>query len=774
LDDRERWNGGATLDRVAIAAIAGVFAGFEIDVPARLFGLVGGAASTLIVVAVLLHRWPLAAFALALTLGSAARLEDALHLQSACVDGVRAEIGGEVVDLPRARGGLLHFVLAVDSGAPIGGCVAPRPRRVRLAGVATEAVEPHERWLLDVRFKALRNFRDPGAFDYVRWAQAQTIDAAGTVVRARRVSSANRPIDFDRMRTAIGDRFFARGADPQGVLGAIAVGDARRVTPETWDLFRRTGTIHLLVVSGLQVTIFATAGLVLGRMAARLFPAALRRVGATPFATAAGILAALGYSALAGWSLPVVRACYMTTAGLVWWQSGRRIPVFRAFVAALASLLLFDPRAVADASVWLSFGAVAVLLAYFDVRRGLPAWSIWILAQAALFVAMAPLFAATVGQVAWLATFVNLAAVPFVSVVLTPLALLAAGTGFAHLSVEAQLLWLCGRLCDLLLRGLAACAQGPLAFVAAPDPVLLGVAAAAAWLAMAPLACWQRAVLVPLAFAAFHRADVAIPIGATRVVVLDVGQGLSVLVDTASHRLLYDAGARYPSGFDLGDAVVVPAIRATGAAKLDLLVVSHGDLDHRGGVDAVRRHVDVRAVLTGASEVAGIPCRRGEAWQWDGVTFAVLHPGPGNAIGTFGTAGTADNDASCVLSIRAAGGAALLPGDISARAESELVVRAAPLEASLLVVPHHGSKTSSTPAFLAAVAPDVAVASAGYRNRFGHPHPDVVARYRALGIDLETTIERGALTWDSARPRVLTPTAPETSRRLAAPTPDDG
>src|SRR5262249_49851796 len=203
-----------------------------------------------------------------------------------------------------------------------------------------------------------------------------------------------------------------------------------------------------------------------------------------------GVGAGLAYSALGGWSLPVVRACYMAAAGLVWWQSGRRITVFRAWTAALALLLAVDPRALADSSVWLSYGAVGVLLAYFDGRRGLPFSSAWLRAQIVLFIAMAPLFAATVGQFAWIAPLVNLVAVPFVSLVLTPLALLAAIAGLGHLPFEALLLHACAALCGWLLRGLAACAHGPTTFVAVPIPVLLACASAAAALLLAPLRAW--------------------------------------------------------------------------------------------------------------------------------------------------------------------------------------------------------------------------------------------------------------------------------------------
>ena len=757
-----RWG---PLDRAAVAAVVGTGGGFAVEPLARHFTLVGVAVLCIITVALARRRW-IASLAAAGTLcGASARVEDALHLQDACIDGARAVLVGTVADLPRARGGLVHFVLALDAGPPLAACSALRPRRVRLAWFTNEAVRPHERWAVEAHLRSLRNFRDPGAFDYMRWAQAQSIDAAGSVVRARRIEATSATgFDFDRARVAIGDRFFAHGADAHGVLAALVVGDARRVTPETWELFRSTGTIHLLVVSGLQVTIFATAGVLLGRAIARLLPFALRRFGDASLGAVAGIGAAFAYGALAGWTLPVVRACYMTAVGLAWWRSGRRIPPFRAYAVALAALLAVDPRAIADSSVWLSFGAVGVLIAYFADRRGLPFSSAWLRAQLALFVAMAPLFAATVGQFAWLAPVVNLVAVPFVSLVLTPLALLAAAAGHLELAFEAALLHVCAALCDALLLGLGTFAHAPTAFVAAPNPLLIVCAGGAALLLLAPLAHWQRLALLPLAFAGFHRSEAPVAFGAARVAVLDVGQGLSVLVDTATHRLLYDAGARYPSGFDLGDAVVVPAVRATGDAELDLLVVSHGDLDHRGGVEAVERRVSTRAVLTGSGKVAGIACRRGVAWQWDGVTFEVLHPGPGAVQG---------NDASCVVSIRTARGRALLTGDVGARAEGELVAGGAPLAAELLVVPHHGSKTSSTSLFLEAVRPSIAIASTGYRNRFGHPHPDVVARYRQESIDFMTTSERGALVWSSLDPSSVS-SVPMPPRSLAAPSPDDG
>jgi competence protein ComEC len=731
------------IDRLALALVLSITLGVlsvRLGIAAAATACaIGGA---LAAVALAGGRWLLLVAGAGLCWGAVATHRADAPVQTDCVDGRSEILRGRVVGLPRRDGPAHRFDFDLDQQAPLRGCPGPGPRRLRLTWYEGPGVHSGEAWIVEVRLRSLRNFRNPGAFDYVAWAQEQGIDAGGVVRRGVPDRAPLRmlgPVDrVHALRAAIATAIRETTVEHPGVLAALAVGDGRGVPAQLWDRLRATGTIHLLVISGLHVIMAAACGLWLGRLLARAFPRFLRRYGDQGLATAAAIAAAGCYAALAGFTLPVLRACLMTALGLLWWSSGRRLTAERACGLALAALLLLDPVAVLDRSLWLSFGAAAVLVVYFGRRRGLPWSSGWLRAQAVLFAAMMPLLAGTVGQIAWVAPLANLLAVPLVSLFVVPLVL----ASLPLLAVAPSLAWwpltAADRVCALLLAALEYLAAAPRTFVVGPDPWLLAASVVAAATLLLPLGWRERAWLAPLLVLMLHRDSGSTPWGEAAVTVLDVGQGLAVVVDTASHRLLYDAGARYPSGFDLGAAVVVPALRAAGRDRLDLLVVSHGDIDHSGGADAVRRELLVVAARAGTGYAAP-PCHRGQTWQWDGVSFVVLHPGGAHA---------SRNDGSCVVSIRARSGRALLPGDIGAAVELSLAQLPHEVAADLLVAAHHGSRSSSSAAFLEAVAPRVVVVSAGYRNRFGHPHPEVVDRFDASGIEWRSTVG-GALTWRS-------------------------
>lgn len=738
------------IDGLAVAAVLGITTAVLAtdvveDLTPVLVPLAGGA--------LLRARWAVAILSIALVWGAHSVGQDTRHLQSSCIDGRSVIVAGRVLGLPRVTAVVTRFDLELEEIVPIPGCPAPGPRRLRVSWYEAPALESGERWALEIRTRALRSHRNPGGFDYVGWALQQGVDAAGTVRRGARMpeqpalARALSLATMHRLRAAIADWIAGTGARNAAILSALAVGDAREVSDGQWELFRRTGTIHLLVISGLHIVIAVVCGVLLGRGLARALPSVLRRHGEKPVAAALGAAVAVGYSLLAGFTLPVARACVMSLLGLAWWLAARLVPAYRILGIVLAVLLVTDPRALLDTSLWLSFGATAILVAYFAPRRGLPWSSGWLRVQFVMAASMCPVLAASVGQLAWIAPLANVVAVPLVSVLVVPLLLgaliLVPWWGDAATAVVR----LADLLCDVLLRGLEWIADAPTTTVAMPNPWLLLASFIAASAMLLPLRAWQRACLLPALILVLHRPVASLPVGEVGVWVLDVGQGLAILVDTARHRLLYDAGAAYPSGFDLGAAVVAPAIEATGDARLDLLVVSHGDMDHRGGVESVRERVDVRAMLSGAAEFAAPSCRRGQTWQWDGVRFYVLGP-DGSEV--------SDNDGSCVLAIRTVRGGALLAGDIGSRAEGRLVRTGGPLAADLLVAPHHGSRTSSSPQFLAAVAPAVAAFSAGFGNRFAHPHADVVARYVGQGVRWRSTATSGALRWRSEVPGALT------------------
>jgi competence protein ComEC len=249
------------------------------------------------------------------------------------------------------------------------------------------------------------------------------------------------------------------------------------------------------------------------------------------------------------------------------------------------------------------------------------------------------------------------------------------------------------------------------------------------------------------------------PAGEAWVDVLDVGQGLAVLVRTAEHTLLYDTGPRYGAETSAGQRIVVPFLHAIGVAWLDALVVSHRDQDHSGGLEAVRAHAPIARFLTSMTGVGAEPCAAGQFWEWDGVRFAILHPLERDYLGK----AKRTNSMSCVLRVWNDGGAILLTGDIETDNERALIARAGKeLRSDVLVAPHHGGRGSSSPAFVAAVAPRDAIFSAGYRNRFGHPRAEVLERYAASrqwrtardgDVQVALGTETRVTAWRATRPR---------------------
>ncbi len=676
------------------------------------------------------------------------------RLLRACAEGATTIVDGKIIGLPVADGYATRFELQLDDPIRLPRCGSVDPNRLRLVWFDAAPMMAGERWQFEVRLRTLRNFDNPGGFDYLAWARERGIGGAGSVRRAVRISPAG--ISLDRIRDEIG-RAIAETSDAHAAGGhgslyrALSLGDSRAIDDTAWELYRATGTVHLVVISGLHVAIAAALGAAIGGGIWRLLPRTRRRSSLHGASAMVGAIAATAYTALAGFELPVVRALVMAVAGLLWWCAGRQLSPLRVLLLTATALLALDPLALLDTSLWLSFGAVAVLVGYFHPRRGLAWGTLFVRAQGVLFIGLLPILVSGVGQVAWLAPLANAVAVPLVSLILVPLMLLAlalmplwvVAAGFCYAVADFPTGWLVDWLQWVSTPQWQSIWRRPSA------PVVT-IALTASALMLLPLSRMVRLfVVAPLMLLVLLPQHARPGWGEVRVDVLDVGQGLAVLIDTAHQRLLVDAGPKYPSGFDLGKAAVVPALHATGVAALDLFVVSHADLDHAGGMETVRRMVPTRAILAGEPTSHALPCRRGAAWQWSGVTFRVLAP----------AAASSGNAASCVVHIAARSGSALLPGDIGTLDERTLVSSGLP-PATLLVAPHHGSRTSSSTAFLAAVSPSVIAISSGMGNSFGHPHAQVLSRYAALGARVGNTARDGALVWQSDRPLELMENVP--------------
>ncbi len=680
-----------------------------------------------------------------------ARLADALP---AALEGREIVVTGVVAGLPRVSTRSTRFPLAVESPREV-------PREVSLAwyaargAVSPPRLVPGQRWRLAVRLKRPRGLADPHGFDFEEWALARGMRATG-YVRAqpppRRLGeAAGWTFALHRARAAVrGYMLEVLGEAPlRGVLVALAIGDQDAIAARDWDVFWRTGVGHLMSISGLHITMLAALAYALAAFAWARVPALALALPAPKAASIAGLAAAAAYTLMTGYAVPSQRTLAMLAAIAACRLADRHGAPSRVLALAALACVALDPWAVLAPGFWLSFGAVAAIFHAMALRTGRPGrLRAAFVEQLAVTLAMVPMLLALFGQVSAVSPAANAFAIPVVSLAVVPLTLAGA---FLHVGV---LLHAAHALMAATMVPLRALAAIPAGVVEAPAPTPLAAAAALAgalWL-LAPRGFPLRACgllwIAPLFLAEPPRP----PPGAAWIDVLDVGNGLAVVVRTAGHALVYDAGPAWSEDSDAGSRIVVPFLRGEGIARLDAMVVSHADQDHAGGAAAVMAARAPRRLLSPlparhplvAQAPLALRCAAGHRWSWDGVDFAVLHPGA--AIYFEADGERSENDRGCVLRVATRGAAMLLAADAEARAESEMLSRdAGALAAAVLLAPHHGSRTSSTPAFLGAVHPSIAIFSVGYRNRFHHPNAAVLARYAARGIAGHRTDREGAL-----------------------------
>lgn len=642
--------------------------------------------------------------------------------------GDDVKVTGRIVSLPDRAADHVRFLFAPDHPGP------DLPPRIRLSWYHPDRhVAAGEHWVFAVRLKPPHGTLDPPLFDYARWLFAHGIGATGYVRYPRlaeRLSGAGDGLLH--WRSQLDARLHARLAgDPLvGVLAAIAVGDRSAITQAQWQVFRRTGTAHLMAISGLHIGMLA--GLA-GWLTLWLWPwlPRLRRVPALTAAAWAAVLAGGAYAGLAGLSIATVRAWWMVAIGALALSQRRALRPYQVLALALTAILVFNPLAVLGAGFWLSFAAVTWIVFLFAGRAGARRGRWWRV-QLGLMLGLAPLTLAVFGTASPTGLVANLLAIPLFTFLIVPLTLAGVLTPWhALLDVAAWLLhgawW-----------GLQQLAALDLPWHFGKPPLWAAVLA----LIGVALLLLPRAVPGKLAGLVLAAA-VAIPLqaapepGMARITVLDVGQGLSAVIRTHSHVLIYDSGPGFGAGSDAGKRIVVPWLRARGL-RPDVLLSSHGDRDHVGGRQSLELAYSGLAELGGQGVADATACRAGRHWRWDGVVFRILSPtGPTRT----------ENAGSCVLQVAAGGARMLLPGDIEAGAEHKLVARlGARLRSGVLLVPHHGSRSSSTAALLDAVKPRWAVIPAGWRNRFHFPAASVVKRYRDAGVRVVTVGTAGATT----------------------------
>ncbi|MGY3173685.1 competence protein ComEC [Pseudomonas sp. TE12234] len=646
------------------------------------------------------------------------------------LDGETRWVEGRVVGLPQNNEGVIRFELA-DARSRHGKV----PQLMRLAWYEGPPVNSGERWRLAVKLKRPAGLLNPHAFDYDAWLFAQRIGATGTVKDGERLREAQWA-----WRDGIRQRLQAVDAQGRtGVLAALVLGDGGGLSRQDWQVLQDTGTVHLLVISGQHIGLLAGVVYLLIAGLAR-YGLWSNRLPWLPWACGLAFAAALGYGLLAGFDVPVRRACLMIGLVLLWRLRFRHLGAWWPLLLALNGVLLLDPLASLQPGFWLSFAAVAVLIFTFGGRLGPWLWwQTWTRAQWLIAIGLGPFLLVLGLPISVSGPLVNLLAVPWISLVVLPPALL--GTLLLPVPYVGEgLLWITGGLIDGLFWGLGWVAgQVPAWVPAAIPPWVWAIGALGAFLLLLPRGVPMRPLGWPMLLLLVFPPRTEIPEGIAEVWQLDVGQGLAILVRTRHHTLLYDAGPRFGDN-DLGERVVLPTIRKLGVDGIDLMLISHAHADHAGGARAIAQGLPVRHVLGG--EPAELPdeltaggCESGRRWTWDGVNFELWQWAHARE----------SNPKSCVLQIEANGERMLLTGDIDMAAERALLDSPLAVATDWLQSPHHGSRSSSSMALLNALQPKAVLISRGQGNSFGHPHPTVLARYKKLGMAIYDSAEQGAI-----------------------------
>jgi competence protein ComEC len=614
-----------------------------------------------------------------------------------------------------------------------------------------------ERWQLSVKLKRPHTTYNPHGYDFEGWALENNIRATGSIISKSGYKKLNnfvwRPSYLvERAREKVGNHISQTLANKPyaGVIRALVVGDDSQITQAQWNVYLRTGVNHLMSISGLQITMLAGLAFAIAAFIWRRVPSLVMSMPTRKAATIIGLVVAVLYALLAGMSVPTQRTLYMLITFAAALLFGRNLAISRALAIALIVVVLLDPWATISAGFWLSFGAVAII-AYVSVGR-LAAAS-WLTqavhTQWAITLGLLPLLIVLFGQTSIVSPLANAFAIPIISLIVVPLAILGS---LIHVDFILQLAHFILEIC---MQGLNWLATLPTWQQAAPPMwALVSAVFSVLWLLL-PRGFPQRwlgfVLLIPLFFANSARPD----IGAMQVAVLDIGQGLAVVVKTANHTFLYDAGPKYNEQSDAGGRIVLPYLRGEGVKKLDGFMVSHNDIDHSGGAPSVLAQMPASWFASSFTESDSmtlppnaLKCFAGQHWRWDGVNFEVLYP----SWQSYDDVTLTDNNRSCGVKITSQYGSILLTGDIEELAETSMLeANKSALSSEVLIAPHHGSKTSSSVAFVQAVGAKQIIFTVGYLNRFNHPKPIIEKRYEESGAWLYRSDYHGALLIDFTR-----------------------
>lgn len=610
-----------------------------------------------------------------------------------------------------------------------------------------------DKWRFLVKLKRVHGTQNPGEFDYEAWALQKRLRATGRVLPSRQnqlLAHAYFMHPIDQLRQHLLQRLLRYlPATPTAVwLPALIVGERGHIPAEQWQVLRQTGTNHLMAIAGLHIGIVATIAHFLVTRIWRRYALLCLYQPAQQVGTYAALIVAVLYSALSGFSIPTQRACLMLSLYILLTILRRRSSLWSPWSAALFMVILFNPLSVLTESIWLSFGTIALIIYGMSARLAPQGWWWkWGRVQWVIGVGLIPLSLLFFQQSSLVSFLANSIAIPWLGFLILPFCFLSGIFLSLFEPLGVLFLQIANKSLALLWVILSWFASLPIAtwHGAIPNFIVLAITVAAFFVLLLPRGVPGRWLgilwLAPLLLYASPR----LPVGAIRMTLLDVGQGLAVVVQTRTHTLVYDAGPKLGEGIDAGESVVVPFLHASSIKRIDKLVISHGDNDHIGGARAMLAALQVNDLQTSVpTELAAYRarlCEAGQHWTWDGVDFRFLYPTSYDL--------QQGNNSSCVLRIENGDHAILLTGDIEQYAEWQLLARSRQqLSAAILVAPHHGSQTSIVPAFVAAVHPDVVLYAVGYRNRYHFPHRKVLDTYTQMHAQQFDTANSGAITFE--------------------------
>lgn len=662
------------------------------------------------------------------------------------------QLQGEVLNIPQTRGSVKGFNFRIsqhDSAAE----QALVGKTVRLKWYkAKEEVRPGQIWVLQAKLKPIHGFANPGTYDEETAAFIKGIDFQGYVQANKNNHCVARcqsgALSLAGIRYQIKQKLSDSLAEYKhsGLITALVLGERGGISRDDWQLMARLGISHLMAISGLHVGMVAGVFFACGLF---LFRRSIRLTSFWPhesWAAALSIIAAVLYALLAGLSLPTQRAVIMVSVAMLSIIFSTRMKPWRLYALAVLCVLLLDPWSIQSYGFWLSFGAVAWILFAFAYRQSKPGGLKGLIQlQWVLGLGLLPLSFAFFQQSSVAGFFVNLFMIPLVSVLVLPFSLL----GLLFLPISPS----CSQALFSVAEGALAIVWPilqwigslELSFIQLQPPSALAIALAliGMLLLMMPRGIPGRSLAVILLMPLLFQESIRPDAGEVSVDILDVGQGLSVLVQTQNHSMVYDPGPKYGRYSDAARRVVIPVLAKQGVDTIELLVVSHSDSDHSGGLKSMIQHFPGVPVVSGTPDRLKVKnaqlCQSGQSWTWDSVRFDVLSP-------FIGDTKLSPNDRSCVIQISTDKGKLLLTGDIEAKQEAKLVARyGSTLRSNVLLAPHHGSSTSSSHLFIDTVKPAAVIYSAGFMNRYGMPGEDVVSRYQKADIEAWSTAEQGAI-----------------------------